>query len=417
MIAASRTAPVSATITANDAAAMAWEAVVVGAGPAGAATACRLAARGVRTLLVDRHEFPRGKACGCCLSPRAIRELRDLSPDALPGDAIRLDAVRLAHRQRSVEIPLPAGRVVSRDVLDTHLVRCAIAAGCHWLPAVHVSSVIDARCGTATIVQCSLGSAATDRGSHAIQSTFAVLAGGLADHVRTGIGTLRGGPSARHVAATSRIGLGTVLPADACDLPEGTLLMAVGRHGYCGLVRLEDGRIDVAAALDRAALGHDAHAARAVAAIIAEAADHAACRLRDADALRAARFRATPPLTHRAALVAGATRRILRVGDAAGYVEPFTGEGIGWALSAARILVDSLHGPQGLRPPVEATRLYEMAHRREFRGPHARCRLVALHLRRPSIVAAAVAGARALPWVARALAPVVAGGRPVPGDP
>ena len=52
-----------------------FDAVVVGAGPAGAATAIRLARGGAHVLLVDRAHFPRDKPCGGGLTGRALREL------------------------------------------------------------------------------------------------------------------------------------------------------------------------------------------------------------------------------------------------------------------------------------------------------------------------------------------------------
>lgn len=407
---------VAATITLPDAAGHAWDAVVVGAGPAGAATAWRLAARGVRTLLVDRREFPRAKVCGSCLSPRAVRELHDLGPGALPGAAIPLAAARLVHRGRCAEIPLPAGRVVSRDALDTRLVRSAIAAGCAWLPGVSVSAIVDSPRESSARLLCSGGPSTADYAHSTLRGSVVILAGGLADAVRIDGGTGRDDGGGRCVASGSRIGVGAVVPAELSDLPPGRLVMAVGRHGYCGIVRLEDGRIDVAAALDRAAVARDPSPARAVADILHDAADSGAFRRFDVETLRRLPFRATPPLTHRAPLVAGAARRILRVGDAAGYVEPFTGEGIGWALSAARLLAESLLAGSDLRPAAEAARRYVEAHGTAFGGAHARCRLVAVNLRRPAVVAAAVAGARALPWAAQVLAPLVVGADAVRGD-
>lgn len=408
MIAPSQLSAPSATIAADTAADVDWQAVVVGAGPAGAATAWRLAAQGVRTLLIDRHAFPRAKVCGCCLSSRAVRELELLAPDALPAAAVRLDAVRLAHRGRWARISLPAGRVVSRDLLDGHLVGHAISAGCHWLPGVHVSAVADDAHEQTARVTCSGDAATTGRGPHALRAGFVILAAGLADHVRITNGSANGAEPARHIASASRIGVGGVLPADACDLPDGELVMAVGRAGYCGLVRLEDGRIDVAAAFDRAAIARSTAPAQAIAALLADA-GASACPLPHTDAVLAAAFRVTPPLTRHAPLVAGAARRILRVGDAAGYVEPFTGEGIGWAMTAARILAGALVAPLGLRSPAEAAHHYHAAHTRMFGRLHARCSLVAAGLRRPAVVAAAITAARALPLAARMVAPVVIG--------
>ncbi|MFM7243737.1 MAG: NAD(P)/FAD-dependent oxidoreductase [Planctomycetaceae bacterium] len=405
MIARSQSDVVPATISASAAADGAWQAIVVGAGPAGAATAWRLAAGGIRTLLVDRHALPRAKVCGCCLSPRAVRELRNLTPNALPDAAIPLKSVLLAHARRSATVPLSAGRVISRGALDPHLVGHAIAAGCHWLPGVHVASVADTGTSGAVVTVSTSGESLT------LRSDLVVVATGVADHVRI-VDDTQPGSEGRTIASASRIGVGGVLPAESCDLPWGRLVMAVGPSGYCGLVRLEDGRIDLAAALDRGAVAEAGNVHAAVAALLAEAVDTASCPLPDAAAIEAAMFHATPPLTRRAPLVAGRGRRVFRVGDAATYVEPFTGEGIGWALAAARILAAAAVVPDGLREPADAAARYVAGHDRAFAGAHARCRIVAASLRRPMIVAAAIAGARALPWAARLLAPAVAGSAP-----
>ena len=412
MIAASRdTEPLPAGISRAEASRAVWQAIVVGAGPAGAAAAWRLAAAGVRTLLVDRHDLPRGKVCGCCLSSRALRELRDLSAAALPAAALPLAAVRLAHRGRHSRIPLPGGRVVSRECLDTHLVRQAIVAGCQWLPGLHVSA-IDEPSGEAPVAILGRPAAA---GSDvlAIRGAFVLVATGLADHVRIAGPDAPGGR--RFVTAGSRIGVGGVLPATAAELPEGELVMAVGREGYCGIVRLEDGRLDVAAALDRNAVARATDPADAVARLLATA-DGGLARLMPAgDAVRATTFRATPPLTHRAQLVAGAAGRILRIGDAAGYVEPFTGEGMGWALASARVAAQAIVNADGMRVPADAARRYTEGHDREFAPLHARCRLVAGGLRRPILVAAAVTGSRMMPWAARRLVPALLGAVDVGG--
>ena len=417
MIASAQLLPtVAATIDTVTATGTSWHAVVVGAGPAGAAAAWRLAAAGLRVLLVDRHTLPRSKVCGCCLSRRALRELDDLGPQALPRFAMPLDAVQLAHGGRCIRIPLPAGRVVSRDTLDAHLVRQAIAAGCHWLPGTSIAAVDDSAANGTSPVRLHVadGPSAAAQGC-VIEADTMILATGLADHVRITGDTASIDRQARQIAPGSRIGVGGVLAASASGPPAGELVMAVGNEGYCGIVRLDDGRLDVAAALDRAAVTREADPARAVVRLLDEAADRSAGHLPDPDAIRAAVFRATPPLTRRAPLVSGVARRIFRVGDAAGYVEPFTGEGIGWALASARILADSLLAPHGRRSAADAADRYEAAYRRQFTAFHARCRFVANGLRQPAIVAAAVAAARAMPWAARRIVPAMigAGG---PGD-
>jgi flavin-dependent dehydrogenase len=121
-------------------------------------------------------------------------------------------------------------------------------------------------------------------------------------------------------------------------------------------------------------------------------------------------FRATPPLTHHTPPVAGAEANVFRVGDAAGYVEPFTGEGIGWALASARIAADTILQGAGAAGIGE---VYAGAHHRHFVVPHARCRRVSSWLQSPALVTAAVASARIAPGLAARVVPLVtgAGGR------
>ena len=75
---------VAAMITAEEAAARSWDAVVVGAGPAGSVAARELARRGVSVLLVDKATFPRAKVCGCCLNAAALDTLAKIGLADLP---------------------------------------------------------------------------------------------------------------------------------------------------------------------------------------------------------------------------------------------------------------------------------------------------------------------------------------------
>lgn len=397
-------AAVAPTLTAGMAAGLAWDVVIVGAGPAGAAAGRRLAAAGTRVLVVDRAELPRGKVCGCCLSPRAVAELVSLGAGSAPAGAVALERVRLLHRGLGTAIGLPGGRVVSREALDASLLRHAIDAGCHWLPGFHVATVESPGHAAHAVVHG--GIVRDERASLPILARFVLLATGLADHVRiVGAGMPAG---RRRSARASRIGIGTTLRADASSLPAGELVMAIDRAGYCGIVRLEDGRIDVAAALDRAALtGRGGDLGDTVARIVETAAPSRTAL--PIHAFREASWRATPPLTRHSAVVAGSTGRIFRIGDAAGYVEPFTGEGIGWALSSARLVAESLLGPHGLRDPAAASARHAASHRVSFAGAHRRCALVCEVLRRPAVVATALTAARTLPGLARRVLPVLIG--------
>ncbi|HEY2301180.1 MAG TPA: FAD-dependent monooxygenase, partial [Acidimicrobiales bacterium] len=66
-----------------------FDAVVVGAGPAGSVAALVLARAGVRVALIDKAAFPRDKACGDLIGPRGVQILEDLGvelPDERVGD-------------------------------------------------------------------------------------------------------------------------------------------------------------------------------------------------------------------------------------------------------------------------------------------------------------------------------------------
>ena len=402
--------PCAATLTPVAATALRWDVVIVGAGPAGSSAALRMARHGLRVLLIDRGTMPRGKLCGCCLSPAAVSELVRLSIDAAGGPLVRavpLRRISVAAGGRIAPIDVSGGATLSRESLDAALVAAAIAAGCQWLPHTTATSIDERRGATESWVSISLRTSRESRPVR-IEARRLLLATGLGDHVRL---TTEAAPSrSRTVAPRSRIGIGGVLPATASAMPPGELLMAVTPIGYCGVVRLEDGRIDVAAAVDRGALtaGEPATVVRR---IVSEACGFTAGE--SLAGLESAAMRATPALTRSAPLVEGRLRLVLRVGDAAGYVEPFTGEGMGWALAAGRLAAEASVDPESmtLAPADIAADRYARAHARHFGPRHARCQRVATGLRLPRLVRLAVRAAQLAPWAARLAVPAVTGSR------
>ena len=127
----------AATVTLAEAAERTWGAVVVGAGPAGAAAARELARRSVAVLLVDRAAFPRWKVCGCCLNGRAAAVLRAVGPGRAAGATVapsrwRASAWRPAAGRRRCRCP--AAAALSREAFDAALIEAAVAAGAAFLP-------------------------------------------------------------------------------------------------------------------------------------------------------------------------------------------------------------------------------------------------------------------------------------------
>jgi len=429
-------AAVLPTITPVAAALIDWHCIVIGAGPAGAAVAIRLAGRGLRVLLVDRSGMPRPKVCGCCLSPLARSELAAICPPHSLSAALPLKSVRLVSAGRSAHIPMPSGGVLSREALDTALVRQAIAAGADWLPNLTADAIHEPPAGhdVEALTVVARASASQQQEATHLHSRMVVIAAGLADTIHIVLADSRGlatgssqthSPRDRRVAPDSRIGVGTTLSATsaaslpaAIDLPPGELVMAVARHGYCGLVRLEDGRLDLAAAVDRHMLAAAGGPAAGMVHLLRSASGNGRATTAfdgSLDAVATATFRATPPLTHHSPRIAGRSQRIFRVGDAASYVEPFTGEGIGWALASGRLLAESLlvdgatSGPLSAADIVAAADRYPLLHKRLFAAHHARCRWVAHGVRHPHLVSGAVQLAAVLPAAASRLLPIATG--------
>jgi menaquinone-9 beta-reductase len=109
-----------------------WDAVVVGAGPAGSAAAlAALSARpGGRVLLLDRADFPRDKACGDGVAPHVLDVLAGLGVTGLLDDRVPVRRLELSRGPwaASRDMRRPAW-VVPRRVLDARLVDAAVAAG------------------------------------------------------------------------------------------------------------------------------------------------------------------------------------------------------------------------------------------------------------------------------------------------
>ena len=124
--------------------------LIAGAGPAGSIAALLLARTGARVLIVDREQFPRDKLCGDTLNPGAVRLLSSigLAGGPLPT-ALRLRGMRITGPHAEVTAHYSrdqAGLAVVRRDLDAWLLNAAIAAGAHFEPGLTVRApLVDQR--------------------------------------------------------------------------------------------------------------------------------------------------------------------------------------------------------------------------------------------------------------------------------
>lgn len=308
------------TLSLEEAARCSWEVVIVGAGPAGAAVALELARLGRSVLLIDKARFPRYKVCGCCLNGRTLGLLAALGLEDLPRrqGAVALGSVRIGSTGREVSLPLPGGVALSRASLDAALVAAAIDVGVAFLPRTEGRAGPLERSTRTLFLR-------DDRRICTVQTRLVVAADGL----RSGL--LREQRRGVSVAARgSRIGVGSLTDRAPSWYGSGCIYMACGAQGYIGLVRLEDDRLNVAAAFDVPFLKSAGGPGQAAARVLEEVSWPGLPGVADLD------WHGTPALTRSAPRIA--EERLFVLGDAAGYIEPFTGEGLGWALGMARAL-------------------------------------------------------------------------------
>ncbi|MFZ4573742.1 MAG: NAD(P)/FAD-dependent oxidoreductase [Phycisphaerales bacterium] len=353
-----------------------WDVVVIGAGPAGSCAAWSAAQAGLNTLLVERAVFPREKVCGCCLNPAVLGEIARMGlTDSLEEiGAIPLETLELVRGRESARLRIPRGAAVSRSVLDTLLANAACSRGATLLAPAHARvGERDAR-GDRTVA------ITTPSGVSVVAARAVIVADGLAGSSLAAI------PGAEVIESpSSAIGLGARLE---CPLEPGVIHMHLLPGGYLGLVALPGGVVDVAACVQprslRDAGGPGAWTSRAC------GGGNPALT----EALAAARWTGTPRLTRRRAHIE--LPGILVAGDSAGYVEPFTGEGISWAMHA------------GLAAGAAASRLCNGNFRegewrqwwgRELGPRRAACAAVRSTLRQPLLARGIVGLASAWPGI------------------
>jgi geranylgeranyl reductase family protein len=305
-----------------------WDAIVVGAGPGGATTAAFLARAGVRVLLLDQAEFPRDKTCGDAISPNALAIVRELGlADEMEETGFRVSGVRLVAPdggEAVAPVPPRAGRadhlrIARRFEFDDLLLRNAVAAGAVFEPGVNVTDV-DTSGGRAEVT----GS----RGGRSLRfsAAVAVLAVGASTLLPRRTGLLSGRP---------RFGLGARAYFHGIAGLEDRIdfrFDAMPLPGYGWIFPLSEDSANVGAGF----LTPSSRVPPNPRAVLKRFLGHGPVRAMMAGSRRQGPVRAFPVRTDFA--TAGTVgERLVAVGEAAGLVNPFTGEGIDYAMVSGKV--------------------------------------------------------------------------------
>jgi flavin-dependent dehydrogenase len=338
-----------------------YDAIVIGAGPAGAATALFLLKSGFEVLLLDQARFPRDKVCGEFISPAAdplfaelgvLDEIERLPPRRLRGVAISA----YGGPELCIDYPQWKGRAVTslslrRTVLDHLLVKKIRSEGLLLREGCRVHNLIF---GGGAVV----GVEGVDEHGIAFdwRARVVIDAGGR-NAVSPRLLNLKENRSRSTKVALAAHWRGATLPADYC-------YMHVSAPGYTGAATVDDGTVNVVLVVDSAQLQGKDPTTFYIESVMSNprrALLFAGGTLGEKPrAVESLAFTVQPP----------ACDGLLLVGDAMGFIDPFTGEGIYLALRSARLAADAM--TKALRRDgvfiVRDCLEYEARRRTEFDG-------------------------------------------------
>jgi menaquinone-9 beta-reductase len=339
---------------------------IVGGGPAGAVLATLLARRGREVTLFERSPGYRWRACGVFSSPAAITALRAIGLDeqtlsrvarrvpAMRVESARGTAFRLTYGDDGSLRTAAAG--FDRSELDPALLDLARAAG------ADVQTGASARlAGPGTII------ARGPADGRETRARVVVGADGIHSMVARALGADRPARLERRTGLTFHIA--DPLPHESRD---GR--MVVFRGGYVGLAPIPGGRINVGIVLGRSwAARLRSEGAEAIAKeVLRKVPRLATDPVNWGEGERCDAIEGASPLGHRASRLAG--QDWLLIGDAAGFLDPFTGEGLHRALVSARLAARAIE--RHLGGAAGGLVSYERAMRRRFRSKDALSLLV-----------------------------------------
>ncbi len=317
------------------------DAVVVGAGPAGAATAILLAREGLAVALLDRARFPRDKICGEYLSPegsrildrlgvlarveangaRPLRGMRILGPDGtqLVGD-YPPDGARPGDRPRAL--------AVRRRILDAALVERAREVGISVREGMRVVDLLREGARITGVVAEPVGLERRTAAAERFSAPLVVAADGRTSVIAERLGLRRPHPWLHRLALVADI------EGASGDPERGEIVLAPPAYSILNPVGAGVGNLSLVIPIEEARR-HKADLAGYFDRVTRELPGF---RERLRNARRTGPVRALGPLGYRVAppCVDG----VLLTGDAAGFLDPFTGEGIYAALRSAEVTAE-----------------------------------------------------------------------------
>jgi flavin-dependent dehydrogenase len=342
--------------------------VVVGGGPAGAAAALFAARRGLRVIVVDRQEFPRDKPCGEGLMPGGRPVLRELGLEdvVLSGGAPPLQGIQFGRvDEPALPVPFPAhrgeqaGLGIRRLSFDAQLADAlSHDPQIQFYPETEARDVRRDLDRTATVITA----------SGEIRARFVAVADGLRSTLRHRLGWTVG-PRLPH-----RYGIVGHWAMDAPPDPWVRITFDRGLEVYDGPVAGQQRMVALLCYQDR--MHEFSGRLESRYQVIAQAIRP---ELRHAE--RVGTVSAVGPFWYSASTVANGG--IFLVGDAAGFTDPITAEGVATGLRQARAFSHALASP-------DPERAYRQAHRRLTKDPHRVAALLLRLSRTPALVDRAI---------------------------
>ena len=322
---------------------MSYDLIVVGGGPAGSSAAWRAATAGARVLVVDKAVFPRDKPCGDGLTPRAVASIGALGLENELKAFNRVDKLRVNGAGRTLTFDWPAsdsfpdhGYVVARTDLDEMMLRHAQNTGAEVREGVSVVGPLIEDGAVRGVITKHNGT------TEELRASVVIAADGASSRIARGVGMVR--DPKRPIAVAMRAHFEAKRPASDDNVIESHLELRDGDDllpGYGWIFPMGEGRINVGVGILSTYKGwqkvNNAHLMDAyIRSMPPEWELPDVSSLRESGQLKGWRLPMGLCIKH------PWRPGVLAVGDAAGVVNPFNGEGISIAYETGRLAADAV---------------------------------------------------------------------------